>query len=236
VRRVIRRVLGGVYLLGGVALTLPLGGCLGFVTKYTLGELRNLERCEAMDVARVSRVELDRDGAGAWRAAVEVVMTDGRVRRFETAPDQLDKREDPALLPWARARPGFFHLGQTDFAPGVPVQPLLADGTVQDSIAALTTEQRADGLLAMFYEGKQGRWFLWFYLPEEAPRAAGVPLLNAGAWLRCPVSPPVTTGSRVAQVGLGIVALPLAFAVDVVTWPIQLGCVLYSLGRINMKC
>ena len=50
--------------------------------------------------------------------------------------------------------------------------------------------------------------------------------------MRGPFEPPLASESRAKQIALGIVGHPLAFAVDVVTRPLQAVAVAWTLSRV----
>lgn len=227
----LRRALAVAWFAIGVALSLPFAGCSALATRSVHRAIEGLAVHEEVALDRIERLAIARGDDG--RHAIEVVerLADGGTRVHRAREDWASAPERP-VTPFEPGAAAVVALGPCEFALGASVHALARDGRLAATATPLTAALRERAWLFMVTQGRDQRRYVWIYAPPAAGRPADAALPSLHPWMRCPFEPPLTTGSRAQQVALAIVGYPLAFAVDVVTWPLQAVAVAWTLSRV----
>lgn len=224
-RRTLRQILLGLHLAIGL---IGAVGCqeLGYAQGWAGHTLLSMEELEDHEFTRIERVRITRDPGGPYRLAIEVLDVGGQRHAFtvnEQGPLGSVDHGD-----WTSA---VVHLGFTHFLIGTEVYGIDADGIVADAAHPLTAEERARALLVLLSPGASNDWYVSAYPPPPGGRDIEKALASAPL-VRFALPIAVTESSRRKRDIAGVFLIPLAFVVDVITWPVQLIAHLVAMSSV----
>ena len=224
VRKTVGRVLLAAYLVIGVGFA---GGCrdLAMANRWVSQKLNAMEEVQPLAVERIDQLRMSVTDAGLVRAELEVIDPEGRRFSFDVSATTMANAAS-----WSSVHA---YLGSTNFPVGVPVFAVDGEGIVATDAIPLTPEQRESGLLVFMNEGRENHWFLFAAVPPEGGRPADMVIHNS-VLARFALPRPITSASLNRRSAAAVVLYPLAFVIDVITWPAQLVVFMVAMGSISV--